>query len=174
MPVWGSMMCVVAGLGMTPGVAAPPVRSAAPVQSASSSLLWRDLSRVNVLCLVRSDGADRLAFEARLCARARAAAARGAPVPVHTVPLGDRALLAADAATLLVHASVQPGARGDRLLALSVRPFRNSSEQTTELFGAAPRAVTLSDAAALDRALGEAVAELLPWQAISPGPRPIP
>lgn len=145
------------------------------VQSSSPSLIWRDLTRLNILCLVNTDDADRQALEARLCERARALAAPGAPVPVRVIPIGDPAVLAAKEATLLIHASVQRGAGGERLMAFSVRPFRVSAEQTAVLFGAAPRAVELSAGdGGLDRALDAALAELLPWRTPPTGARPIP
>lgn len=171
---WG----VVALTGLAAGLSSlspQAVLTPPEPQSSSPPLIWRDLSRLNILCLVTTDDADRGALEARLCERARALAAPGAPVPVRVIPIGDPAVLAAGETTLLIHASVQQGARGERLMAFSVRPFRASAEQTTVLFGAAPRAVELSAGdGALDRELGAALAELLPWQARPTGARPIP
>lgn len=171
---WATILlaALVAGSAMT----GAPVRLPSPdLESSSPPLIWRDLTRLNILCLVNTDDADRKALEARLCERARTFAAPGAPVPLRVIPIGDPAVLTASEATLLVHASVQPGARGERLLAFSVRPFRVSAEQTTMLFGAAPRAVSLSAGeGGLDRALGVALAEILPWRARPSGARPIP
>lgn len=93
-------------------------------------------------------------------------------MPVRATGPGDPALLAPDTMTLLVHASVQRSAAGD-LLALAIRPFRNSGEPNGLLFAAAPRAVLLADEAALDAALRGALSETLPWLARSAGPRPI-
>ena len=83
--------------------------------------------------------------------------------------LGADALevLAPDAVTLLVHASVQRSSQG-RLLAFTVRPFRNSADRSDLLFAAAPRAVAMptgDDGAALDEALSAALDETLPWLA---------
>lgn len=141
----------------------------------SPSLIWRDVRAINLLCVLDAplDPAGRPALQAKVCERMRAAAAQGAPVPVRVIPIGDPSVLAADTVTLLLHASVRPGPRGGRLLAFSLRPFRVSAEQTAELFGAAPRAVMLSDDAGVDRALNEAAAELLPWRARPAAPRPI-
>ncbi|PAX08172.1 hypothetical protein CKY28_11385 [Sphingomonas lenta] len=143
----------------------------APAQGASPALIWRDIARLNILCLAQSSAGVDQAVQARLCERARGLAAQGAPVPVRAVALGDPAVLAPDAVTILIHASVEPGAR---LLALSVRPFRNSAEQTATLFAAAPRAVDLRGGdAATDRALAAALTETLPWRARPAGARPI-
>jgi hypothetical protein len=68
---------------------------------------------------------------------------------------------------LLIHAAVQDSAQGRQLL-FTIRPFRAGRDDSVVLFGAAPRAVTLSDAGAsapaLDAALGAALSEMLPWR----------
>lgn len=168
MRLWASAVAVaVMGAGSADASAGTP----AAQQGASPPAVWRDLARLNILCLARSAGGVDAALQARLCEGARSSAAQGAPVPVRVIAAGDPAVLAPDAATLLVHASVEPAGR---LLALSVRPFRNSADQTAVLFAAAPRAVDLKAGdAALNRALDAAVAETLPWRARPAGPRPI-
>ena len=82
--------------------------------------------------------------------------------------IGDPAVLASDAVTLLVHASVTR--RGpDRLIAFSVRPYRTSTEQASVLFGAVPRAAKIGTSGVaskeLDEALRAALSETLPWRA---------
>lgn len=167
-----ALAALVAGLS---GAGSPARLPSSGVESSSPPLIWRDLSRLNILCLLNSDDADRQALQARLCERARALAAPGAPIPVRAIPIGDPAVLAADEATLLIHASTQPGGRDERLMAFSIRPFRVSAEQTAVLFGAAPRAVRLSAGdGELNRALDAALAEILPWRARPMAARPIP
>jgi predicted secreted protein len=139
---------------------------AVPTNAATPPLIWRDVARLHILCLV-AGGAD----GARICAHARDIAAAGAPVPVSVIAAGDPAVLAPDSLTLLVHVAID-----GRLAALSVRPFRNDG-QAGQLFGAAPRAVAIGggeDAgAALARPLRAALAETLPWLAMPAGPRPL-
>ncbi len=135
------------------------------------ALIWRDVARVNVLCLVQTDsGVERGALHNRICNSVRDAAAAGSPAPVGIIAPGDPAVLSPDSVTLLVQASAQRG-----LLAFSVRPYRNSGEPM--LFTAAPRALPLADAAGkaqkLEAALGAALSETLPWLSRPAGARPI-
>ena len=150
--------------------------SAAGAASASTPpLIWNDVAAVGVQCVVASDlPGERERLEPALCARVRALASRGAPTPVRAVPIGDPAILGAGAVTLLVHGSVQPLA-GRRVLAYTVRPFRVSADQTSVLYGAAPRAVSVPAAGALgpalDASLSAALADVLPWRNPPRGPR---
>ena len=146
-------------------------------QASTPAPIWRDAARINVLCLVTSDeGVDQGALTDLVCGTVRERAAQGAPVPVRIIALGDPALLSPESVTLLVHASVQ-GARPERLLAFSIRPFRNSADQGQTIFAAAPRAVTLRAEGgaqhALEAALGAALSETLPWLRAPAGPIPI-
>ncbi len=151
----------------------------APAAAATPPLLWSDVTRIVVHCLVVPDPAmpATRALQSALCERVRTIAAQGAPVPVEVVGFGDPALIAPGTAVILVHASVEPAGPNTRLLAFSVRPFRASAEQTSTLFGAAPRAATIPvsgvASAALDKALGAALSETLPWLARPEGPRVI-
>lgn len=139
-----------------------------PAMAATQPLMWQQVARARVLCLVSSDvPADHRALQDALCARVRAMAAEGAPVPVEPVGFGDPAVLEPDSVTLLVHASVQPDGDG-RLLIFSIRPFRPARPDAAELFSAAPRAVRLSGPALpgpeLDSALAAALGQSLPWK----------
>lgn len=140
---------------------------AVPAEASTPSLLWADARRVTVNCLVQSHTVrDAQAFETALCARVRGLAGRAAPFPVTQVHAGDPALIAADTVTLLVHASVERTPRG-RVVAFTIRPHRASGGETDALYGTAPRAVEMASgapSAVLDKSLGEALAELLPWQ----------
>ena len=143
----------------------------APVEASTPALIWRDLARVNVLCLVQTDsGVDRGALHNRICNSVRDKAAAGSPAPVAIIAPGDPAVLSPDSVTLLVQASVQSG-----LLAFSIRPYRTSNEPM--LFTAAPRAVQLAgpqdQAPKLEAALGAALSETLPWLNRPAGARPI-
>jgi hypothetical protein len=145
--------------------------------AATPPLMWVGAKRVNVLCNVAGGpGIDQRALTSQLCRDVTRLAAEGSPIPVRTIALGDPAVLAPDAVTLLVHASVaSQGA--SRLIAISVRPYRTSSEQASVLFGAAPRAATIPNSAggspALDAALHAALSETLPWLARPRGAQPI-
>jgi hypothetical protein len=102
-------------------------------------------------------------------------ATQGAPMPVQTIAIGDPAVMAGNAVTLLVHASVTKQGQ-DRLLAFSVRPYR-SSDQGVVLFGAVPQVAEIPSSAAggaaLDAALARALSETLPWAARSQSTQPI-
>ena len=146
---------VVSSAGATPAAASTP------------SLLWANARRVAVSCLVQSRTIhDAAALKGAVCARVRGLAGRDAPFAVKQVEPGDPALVAADTVTLLVHASIEKTPRG-RTVAFTIRPYRASSGEAEILFGTAPRMVELPSrtaTAALDAALGEALAEILPWQ----------
>ncbi len=145
---------------------AAAILASGTAEAATPPALWRGVARLHIHCLAGSASGVDDRLQQRLCAEVRELASAGAPIPVTAIGPGDPALLAPDSVTLLVHASVQSG-----LIAFSIRPFRNS--ENAVLFGAAPRAVPLSDAHALDAALGAALSETLPWRARRTGPRPI-
>lgn len=147
----------------------------AAAEASTPALIWRDVARVNVLCLVQTEsGVDRGTLHNRICNSVRDAAAEGSPAPVQVIALGDPAVLSPDSVTLLVQASTQ-GRSGSRLLAFSIRPYRSQSEAM--LFTAAPRAVPLAGAAGqskeFEAALGAALSETLPWLNRPAGARPI-
>ncbi|HEX8308849.1 MAG TPA: hypothetical protein VF645_10575 [Allosphingosinicella sp.] len=146
----------------------------APVTTATAStpaLIWSDLARVNVLCLVKTEsGVETGALHNRICNSVRDTAARGAPAPVGIIAIGDPAVLSPDSVTLLVQASAQRG-----LLAFSIRPYRTNDAPM--LFTAAPRAVPLAASAGaakeLEAALDAALSETLPWLSRPAGARSI-
>lgn len=145
--------------------------------AATPSLMWRDVAKVQIQCLVPPVDAAARSFQTSMCTRVRALVAKGAPVPVAVIMQGDPAVLAPRAVTLLVHASLQPAAKG-RLAAFAIRPYRVSTDQNSVLFGAAPRAATIPASAAgspaLDAALNAALSEIVPWLVRPQGTRPIP
>ena len=143
--------------------------SACGAEASTPPAIWRDIARVNVLCLVQTDnGVERGALHDRICNGVRDAAAAGAPAPVGIIAAGDPAVLAPGNVTLLVQASARGG-----LLAFTIRPYRNSGEAM--LFTAAPRAVPLARAARpakeFEAALGAALSETLPWLSRPAGAR---
>lgn len=146
----------------------------AAVEASTPAPIWRDVARVNVLCLVQTEsGVDRGTLHNRICNSVRDAAAAGSPAPVQVIALGDPAMLSPDSVTLLVQASTQ-SEPGGRLLAFSIRPYRSQSEAM--LFTAAPRAVPLAGAGPakeFEAALGAALSETLPWLSRPAGARPI-
>lgn len=174
MPITRSFARVGAALVVLAVCGGEPAATA-PAEASTPALIWRDVARINVLCLVQSEsGVDTGPLQRRLCDSVREAAADGSPVPVLTIAAGDPALLSPDSVTLLVHASVQADPRGRQLVFL-VRPFRNSNEP--QLFTAPPRAVPLAGPAGpapeLEAALAAALSETLPWLSRSAGARPI-
>ena len=150
------------------------------VTASTPTLLWRDAKRVAVLCLVApTQLLNNRELQDDICRRVVANAARGAPLPVTEIAHGDPQVIASDTVVLLVHASVQAGPQRAPLVALSIRPFRATAEQTAQLFSAPPRAATLgadgAGGAALDAAIDAALFETLPWRAdeTSSGPHPL-
>ncbi|MGZ8285070.1 MAG: hypothetical protein ACXW27_02020 [Allosphingosinicella sp.] len=166
----GSFARASAALAALTACSGAPV-TATPAEASTPALIWRDVARVNVLCLVQTEaGVERGALHNRICNSVRDAAAAGSPAPVGIIALGDPAVLSPDSVTLLVQASVRSG-----LLAFSIRPYRNSGEPL--LFTAAPRAVPLAGPAKptkdLEAALAAALSETLPWLSRPAGARPI-
>jgi hypothetical protein len=165
----GSFVRVSAALVALAACGGAPV--AAPAEASTPALIWRDVARVNVLCLVQTEkGVDHGALHNRICNSVRVSAARGAPAPVGIIAIGDPAVLSPDSVTLLVQASARRG-----LLAFSIRPYRTSD--AAMLFTAAPQAVPLAASAGaakeLEAALDAALSETLPWLSRPAGARPI-
>lgn len=149
----------------------------AEAQPASVPRIWQGVTGIGVLCLVTTEkGVDTGALRDRLCTRVRDIAKAGSPAPVAVIAIGDRSILAPDRVTLLVHASVRADA-GRRLMAFSIRPYRNDADDPGLLFGAEPRAIALSPSPngrdGLDDALAQSLAQTLPWLS-RPAARPIP
>ncbi len=151
--------------------------SASAASASLPALLWQGATSVRVQCLV-TPGQDAAAapLQQQLCDRVVTLAKAGAPLPVSTIEFGDPQVIAAGTVALLVHGSIQH--EGDkRLLAFSIRPYRNSAEQSTVLFGAAPRAASLTAAGtptpALDTAIAAALRDTLPWQNRPQAPTPL-
>lgn len=146
------------------------IKAPSPQAQANAPLFWTDARQLRVLCLVNTPrGVDAGELHEGLCEQARSAIAQAAPVPVSVIRLGDPQILKPDTITLLVHVSIS-GSGADRLAALTVRPFRNASNNGDQLFGAAPRAVRVgandrSALAALAPELRAALADTLPWTA---------
>ena len=137
-------------------------------QASLPPLAFAGATRLHILCNVAGGpGIDQAALSAQLCGEVKRLAAEGAPLSVDIITLGDPAVLAADAVTLLVHASVAPIGQG-RVLAFTIRPYRTSGEQAAVLFGSAPRAVALSrdtvGGPAIATAIDLGLAESLPWR----------
>lgn len=168
-----TVQCIAAVSAM---VLVPTLRPS-PSAASTPTLMWSNVQRLNIVCNVAGGpGIDHIALAAQLCRSVQNVAAQGAPVPVRTIVLGDPDILASDAVTLLVHASVTFAPQG-RLLAFAIRPYRTSSEPTAILFGAPPRAALLpgpnGKTAEFDAALGAALSETLPWLNQPSGPQRI-
>jgi hypothetical protein len=165
--------CFLAG-----AVASAAALISAPALSSTPTLMWQDAKAVRVHCLVgpgHEPGARRL--QQGLCDRVVKFAAQGTRLPVSTIALGDPQMIAPGTVTLLVHGFVEQDG-GKRLLAFSIRPFRNSAGDAGLLFGSPPRAASLNadgqPTPALDAALKTALADTLPWQSRPSEPRALP
>jgi hypothetical protein len=160
--------------GTSPAALSATARSdAQPAQSSPPPASVRDVRRVQLLCLVASDGtAATTRLQRDLCTALRRLAGRGAPVPVEIAQLGDPAVLDPAALTLLLHASVERIGEAP-VLALSLRSFRNGGPDTITLFGPAPRAVPAGDSNQIESALDAALNHVLPWRTAPRGARPI-
>ena len=150
-----------------------PVTGETAAIASTPLLAWQQVKRLQILCHVASDRTgEREPLEQKLCDTVRTFAAAGAPVPVDIITPGDPKLLDPSSATLLVQGSVQQ--HGDaRLLAFSVRSYRNGGTDSDIIFGAPPRAVALRDDAALNQALRATLSDTVPWLARPAGPKPI-
>ena len=136
-------------------------------------LAWQQVKRLQVLCHVASDRTgEREPLEQKLCQTVRGLADAGAPIPVEIIASGDPKVLDPATATLLVQGQVQQLGE-TRLLAISVRSYRNGGTDSDILFGAPPRAVALRDDAALNEALSATLSDTVPWLARPAGPKPI-
>jgi len=135
--------------------------------AATPSLFWSGVKSVSVVCLVQTRIASAQDMTGTLCKRVRELASSGAPGPVRIIELGDKALVAPDNVTLLVHASVDE-APGGRAVAFTIRPYRALGGQDEILFGSSPRIAAVdgrTTGASLDAALTAALAETVPWRA---------
>jgi hypothetical protein len=165
----GSFVRACTALVLLSACGGAPVTTTA--EASTPAHIWRDVARVNVLCLVQSErGVEHGALHNRICNSVRDSAAAGSPAPVGIIAAGDPAVLSPDSVTLVVQASVRSG-----LLAFSIRPYRNSNEPM--LFAAPPRALSLAGpqgrSSELEAALGAALSETLPWLSRPAGARPI-
>ena len=154
---------------LLPGVLLPGVLPSGVARASTPPLAFAGTKRLHILCNVAGGpGIDQAALSAELCGEVKRLAAKGAPVPVDIITLGDPAVLAADAVTLLVHASITRSGES-RLLAFTIRPYRTSDAQSAVLFGTAPRAVALQRTGiggmAVGAAIDAALAETVPWRA---------
>lgn len=136
----------------------------------AQSLTWQGAERLAVLCLVApSRDVDYRALQTDLCERVVREASKNAPLPVSEIAHGDPQVIASDTLTLLVHASIQPGPDHRPLVAIYVRPFRATTEQTSQLFSAPPVAAALErDGSAgreVDAAIAASLDQTLPWRA---------
>jgi len=153
------------------------------VSATSLPLGWSGAQRVSVLCQVAPRTASGALVESdaiarTLCARVKALALRGAPVPVETVGYGDASLRSGSTLALYVQGSVIEATPSRRLLVFTMRTERvGATEAERTFFGAAPRPAPFASATeggAWDAAIGASLAELLPWLQPAEGRHPAP
>lgn len=143
---------------------APTVSPSAVVRDATMprppSVLSQD--RLQVLCVLSAERADRLKLQAELCEAAAAAARRTTRLPVEVIGVGDPKLLDPTALSLLVHASVGRVGAQD-VLTMAVRAYQVRVEQA-EIFGPPPIALPFANSieGAIVDALDRAVQAVLP------------
>jgi hypothetical protein len=141
-----------------------------PATASMPDLKWRGADRVAILCQVTTTGPvviENSAVAQTLCARVKAIADKGAPVPVEVVGLGHAALQSGNTVALLVQASVAQGRPEEPSLLFTVRTDRTGGlEPAPAYFGTALRAApftSAADGAAWDGALRVSLSEVLPW-----------
>ena len=132
---------------------------------------YQNMESIQVLCLLQDD--DAVAAQAdtdRLCSAVEAIAGEGVDLPVSKIALGDPKVVGANRLTLLVHASLTP-ANGQRMIALSVRPYRADADGAQVLFGATPRIARFDDDTDLNNAISTSLDSVLPWRGQPTGVR---
>ena len=132
---------------------------------------YQNVEAIQVLCLLQDD--DAVAAQAdtdRLCSAVAAIAGEGVELPVSRIALGDPKVVGANRLTLLVHASLTP-ANGQRMIALSMRPYRADADGSQVLFGATPRIARFDDDTDLNTAISASLDSVLPWRAQVTGVR---
>ena len=137
-------------------------------------LKWRGADRVAILCQVTATGpvvVENSDVAQTLCARVKAIADQGAPMPVEVVSAGHAALQSGNTVALLVQASVAQGGPNKNALVFTVRTDRTGGlEPAPTYFGTAPRAApftSAADGAAWEGPLRVSLSEVLPW--LQPG-----
>jgi hypothetical protein len=142
------------GLALSPAAATTPDHS------------WLGIKRLAIVADVQPNGRSS-SLTSGLCARIKRIAERDAPIPVECAEFGDERLQASDTVVLIAQASVQEIGRERALLFTARKDKEGGRDPQPVLLGAAPRAVPLTgsaaDEAALDRALGASLSEILSW-----------
>ena len=134
---------------------------------------YQNVQSIQVLCLLQAD--DAVAAQAdtdRLCSAVEAIAGQGVDLPVAKIALGDPKVVGANRLTLLVHASLTT-VNGQRMIALSVRPYRADADGAQVLFGATPRIAQFDDDTDLNTAVSASLDSVLPWRGQPTGVRKI-
>ena len=136
-------------------------------------LAYRDLDKLQVLCLVQSDEvlAD-AALSQALCDEVAKAAEANSPIPVEIIATGDPQVVQPRRLTVLVHAAIDDSG-GERRLALTMRPYRPAVAGSDVLFGAMPRIVDWDDEGARESTIAAALDEILPWRETPGQVRPL-
>jgi hypothetical protein len=169
----GSIARACAALALLAACAAGPVAA----EASTPALIWRDVARINVLCLVQTEaGVDRGALHDLVCDSVREAAAAGSPAPVALIEAGDPAVLAPDSGHP-ARPCFGPGRRGQTDCSLfSIRPFRNS-ERSAAVHGRAARGAVRRSRESGARTRGRAARRLVRNPAVAEaapaGARPI-
>lgn len=148
-----AVLCASTGLDMSDAAATTPDPS------------WTGVQRLHILAHLTGPVEAALPAET-FCARVQRIAAEGAPIPVQCVDFGTAHAAEAGAALIVVQAAVQPLANERILIVTARRTASAGLEPAPILLGATPRATRLCGVGtgeAADRALREALAEILPW-----------
>lgn len=148
-----AVLCASTSVGMSDAAATTPDPG------------WMGVQRLHILAHLTGPVETALLGET-FCARVQRIAAEGAPIPVQCVDFGTAHAAETGAALIVVQAAVQPIADSRILIVTARRTASAGLEPAPILLGATPRATRLSGVGtgeAADRALREALAEILPW-----------
>ena len=136
-------------------------------------LAYRDLEKLQILCLVQTDGVlAETDISQSLCESVAKAAEADSPIPVEIIAIGDPQVVQPRRLTVLVHAAIDDTG-GERRLALTMRPYRPAAAGSDVLFGAMPRIVGWDDEGARERTIAAALDEILPWRGTPGQVRPL-
>lgn len=136
-------------------------------------LAYRDLEKLQILCLVQTDGVlAETDISQSLCESVAKAAGSDSPIPVEIIAIGDPQVVKPRRLTVLVHAAIDNSER-KRRLALTMRPYRPAAAGSDVLFGAMPRIVAWDDEGARERTIAAALDEILPWRGTPGQVRPL-
>lgn len=127
-------------------------------------LAYSNIERLQILCLLQSDGMLASADDnQRLCSKVAKEAGSDVDLEVSVIRTGDPQVVAPGRLTLLVHGALDQSGR----IALTIRPYRPAATGSEVLFGSMPRVAAFADDDSLEEAISDSLDEVLPWRRAS-------